>query len=169
VNDVLTDAERLCEIATDLVKAVNRVAAAYEEMLAFAKKKQHAPAAANGGEGEPAKRSTPKGDVLTVTDHVVSFGLVTGRNGEPALTKKGAKYWKLKLAGGFEAMVFSESQGTRLAKALQEGLTAIIEHTTDGKYNNIESVKLASGGAPRQQEPETLSCGHSPDNCDCGF
>lgn len=170
-HDVPSDMEILCEIGRNLVEAVNRVAAAYERMVGLAEaKQQRSPAAANGGEGE-APRKKPKGDVLTVTDHVVSFGIVTDRGGNPKTTKKGANYWRLKLAGGFEAMVFSESQGKRLAKAYEEGLTVIIEYTTDGKYNNIESVTLGKGGTPRpaQQEPALPGCGHSPDNCDCAF
>ena len=130
---------------------------------------------------QPAKARKPKGDILTVTDRVVNFGIVTDASGNAKLTKaKGDKpgkpYWKLKLAGGFEAMVFSESQGTRLAKAFSEGLTVIIEYATSGQYNNIESVKLGSGGASparavqQQQQPTTTTCcGRPPDQCDCAF
>lgn len=175
-------------LAADLIKAVTRVAVAYERMVALAEAKQQRPAAApNGGGDEPAKGRKPKGDILTVTDRVANFGIATDTNGNTKLTKPkgkegepgykpGKKYWKLKLAGGFEAMVFSESQAQRLGKAFSEGLTVIIEYTTSGQYSNIESVKLASGGAApattRQQPAATTiatCCGKPVEQCDCAF
>lgn len=172
-------------LAAELVKAVNRVAAAYERMAQLAEAKQHAAPNGNGGGGERPSRA-PKGDILTVTDTVASFGIAIGVDGQPKLTKPKApkegedpkprrKYWNLNLSGGFAAKVFSESQAKRCATAFETGASLIVEYIQSGNYANIESVKVAAGAPPRQAAPQAatevrLSCGHLPsDDCSCAF
>jgi hypothetical protein len=116
-----------------ILAACERTAAAVERFVSIAEERQQARQASNGG-GKRAK------ELLSVTGFVLNFG--------PAAkpTKKGDTYYNLKLSNGFEACVFSETQARLCDRAASEGLPLIIDYENDGKYSNIESVKL--GAAP---------------------
>lgn len=142
----------------NLIKGVNRIADAYERMASAVEQKRVSSGSPTAGSGE-AKSKKPKGDILTITDRVASFGTATDRSGNPVKTKVkpdgkgGNEYWKLKLVSGFQCSVFSSTQAVTCSKAYDENLTLIVEYTKtdDGKYNNIESVKI--GAASPEREP----------------
>jgi hypothetical protein len=111
-----------------LLALVGRIAVAYEEVVAMQRKKQVA-APAPSSSSEKRERG-PKGDVLTVTGHVLKFGIARGRGDLPLLTKKGNEYWRLKLDTGFECMIFSGSQAAIRSKAFDEGWLLMVSTIT---------------------------------------
>lgn len=110
----------------------------------------------NADESEPRKRRNdgePK-EILSVTGYVLHFGqAVNAANNDPKLTKSGKPYWILKLTNDFIANVFSTSQAKVCVEAYDEKKPLIVDYVKQGKYSNIESVKLGVPEAPREREP----------------
>lgn len=147
------------ELARKLIQATERIADAYEGMLAITKGKQ-ARTATPMATPSAAPRVL-KGDVLTVTGHVMECNLITKRDGQPVLTTKGQEMRKLKLSGGFETTIFGNSSYLPIiSKADLLGRPLIIGYTenVDGAktYQNICSMELGTGGGRPPVEEEDL-------------
>lgn len=176
--------EAICFRLDRLCVAFERVAGAYEKMAKLAESKKSSPPAAaqtHSGDGIKSgtrKKADPK-DILTITGCVLHFGVATDASGNRVLTKpKKKEYWVLKMANGWKANIFSASQATICSRAYDEQAVLIVDYTKteDGKYNNIEEVKIAASGASQpaaasggQSSPAGLctACGEDP--CTCAF
>lgn len=134
--------------------AADRIADAYTKMAKLAESKQGGRPAESTAEPKKRESGEPK-DIHTVTGYVLHFGQVVNlATNEPKTTKKSGKpYWRLKLTNGFEAMVFSTSQATICSTAYDQQKPLIVDYTIDGKYDNIESVKLGAVAAEPPREP----------------
>ena len=155
------------EFAKQLIKAVERIAAAQERTAAAYERMADLAALKNINGPAPAatKAKAPKGDVLTVTGRVIECNLITDRSGNPVLTKKQQEMRKLKLDCGngskFETTIFGYSSYLPLiSKADAEGRDLIVGYTEkiDGTkvYQNIASMELGAGGqtAEVEEDPE---------------
>lgn len=131
-----------------ILAACERSTAATERLADIAEEQRHErkskPAQTSEQAATRSVTREQKGDILTVTGNVLHFGLYCDRYGEPKTTKKGNQYWQLKLASGFEAMVFSSSQAATCQKAFDEDRPLIVDYIISGKYSNIEDVRLGA-------------------------
>lgn len=126
-------------ILADILAAQERTALAVERLVEIAEKRQQA-------KQEAPRADEPTRDLLSVTGFILNFGEAS------KLTKKGAKYWSLKLTNGFEASVFKATQAKLCERAAEENLPLIIDYEKKGQYSNIDSIKL--GRAPEGSTPE---------------
>ena len=142
-----------------ILAASERTAAACERLADVADARHHARQQAAPAASEAPRKRAPKGDVLTVTGKVTNFGEAAKKD------KNGNPYYVLKLDTGFYANIFSGSDAAICSQAWDEGIPLIVEYVVNGKYSNVESVRMGTGGAKpkaREEEDEGWGEGGAP-------